>query len=203
MPLSSRFFLPKEELGEFQYWQPAAFANTRETEANAEARAGRARAQGFEEGKREGYAAGNQMASAQARQLAALLDAVGCELRVLGEQTARETLRLAIAIAQQITRRELTLNPKTVVPLVTEAMNCLPQGTRSARLSLHPGDALLVSQHLGEELTRLEWRIVEDPTLTPGECRINAACGDVDATFETRWARVLAALGQDDAGLKP
>lgn len=199
MPLSSRFFVPAEELGEFRYWQPAAFANTRETETNVEERAGRARAQGFEEGKREGFAAGNQLASAQARQLAALLDAIGCELRVLGEQTAKETLRLAIAIAQQVTRRELKLDPEAVVPLVTEAMNCLPQGTRQARLSLHPQDAALVTQHLGEELTRLEWRVLEDSTLNRGECRISAACGDVDATFETRWARVLSALGEDNA----
>jgi flagellar assembly protein FliH len=75
----------------------------------------------------------------------------------------------------------------------------LPQGTQHAQLILHPEDANRVERAIGGELARIQWRIIEDGRIAPGGCRIIAPCGDVDATLQTRWAGVLAALGEEDA----
>ena len=176
-------------------WEPVSFSEVNHTQVQPDT----ARfADGFEEGKRAGEAAGSQLAASQARQLAALLDAIGCELRSLGEQTARDTLQLALTIARQVVGRELSVNPDGIIPMVEEAMAGLPQGTQHAQLILHPEDARRVDRAIGGELSRIQWRIVEDGRLAPGGCKIIAPCGDVDATLETRWAGVLAALGEEN-----
>lgn len=177
-------------------WEPVSFSEARSPEVQPDASR---YAAGFEEGRRAGEAAGAQLAAAQARQLATLLDSIGCELRVLGEQTARDTLQLALTIARQVVRHELSVRPEGLLQLVEEAISGLPQGTQNAQLMLHPGDARLVEAAIGGELARIQWRIVEDPRMSPGGCRIVAPCGEVDATLQTRWAGVLAALGEDDA----
>ena len=176
-------------------WEPVSFSEVNHTQVQPDT----ARfADGFEEGKRAGEAAGSQLAASQARQLAALLDAMGGELRYLGEQTARDTLQLALTIARQVVGRELSVNPDGIIQMVEEAMAGLPQGTQHAQLILHPEDARRVDRAIGGELSRIQWRIVEDGRLAPGGCKIIAPCGDVDATLETRWAGVLAALGEEN-----
>jgi flagellar assembly protein FliH len=185
-----------EHSGGFRRWEPVSFEQVNPPDAPA---AASGFADGFEEGKRAGEAAGAQLASAQARQLALLLDAIGCELRVVGEQTARDILDLALTIARQVVRRELSIHPEGITHVVEEAMASLPQGTQNAQLILHPEDATRVDRALGGELSRIQWRIVEDARLAPGGCKIIAPCGDVDATLQTRWAGVLAALGENDA----
>jgi flagellar assembly protein FliH len=199
--MSNRVLSP-EQAGACRPWVPNAFHGARNetARASAEAEGHQMRfAAGFEEGRRAGEAAGTQRVAAQARQLATLLDAVGCELRSVGEQTARETLSLAIAIARHIVRRELASGTQTILKVVEESMAGLPQGTQHAQLFLHPEDAAQVQRELGEELDRIRWRIAADPRLTQGGCKILAPCGDVDATVETRWAGALAALGEPDA----
>jgi len=94
--------------------------------------------------------------------------------------------------------RELSVNPEGIIQMVEEAMAGLPQGTQNAQLILHPEDARRVDRAIGAELSRIQWRIVEDGRLAPGGCKIIAPCGDVDATLQTRWAGVLAALGEEN-----
>ena len=53
----------------------------------------------------------------------------------------------------------------------------------------------LVRQYLDKEPGVGLWRLLPDPEITPGGCIAETALGDIDATLETRWKRVTAALG--------
>ncbi|MFM9966835.1 MAG: FliH/SctL family protein [Burkholderiales bacterium] len=186
--------LTTEQAGSARRWEPLAFADGKEERENSDA----ARiAEVFEQGRRAGAASSGQMAVAQARQLAALLDSIGSELKNLGDKIARDTLDLAICIARQIVRRELLAHPESVLKVVEEAMTGLPQETQHAQIFLNPEDAKRVELALSGELERMHWRIVEDPRVEAGGCRISATCGDVDATLSTRWAAALAVLGAE------
>jgi len=65
-----------------------------------------------------------------------------------------------------------------------------------ALLYLQPDDAALVREHLGEELSQNGWRLVEDPELQRGGCRMETGTNQVDATMQTRWRRIAESLSK-------
>ena len=71
-----------------------------------------------------------------------------------------------------------------------------------ARLVLHPEDAALVRTHLGPQLEAANCALTEDAALARGGCRVETDGAEVDATMETRWSRVVAALGASDEWLR-
>jgi flagellar assembly protein FliH len=40
------------------------------------------------------------------------------------------------------------------------------------------------------------YRLLADARITPGGCIAETALGSIDATIETRWERVIAAVGR-------
>jgi hypothetical protein len=70
------------------------------------------------------------------------------------------------------------------------------------QLAIHPEDAPLVRARLGESLTQSGWQIVEDATLSRGGCRLECQAGDIDASLEHRWQRLMETLGQTSTLIK-
>lgn len=159
--------------------------------------------QGYAAGHAEGYAAGlaaghsEGLASAQASaaKIDALMDNLQQSLATLDQQVANQLLATAVEIASQVLRQSLRVNPELLLPVVREAVATLyPHGGHPA-LFAHPDDAALIRTHLGEQLAHSNWRIIDDATLSTGGCRVEAGASEVDATLETRWRRVIEAIG--------
>lgn len=167
-------------------------------------------------GHQEGYAAGEAqgLAAAQARideQVAALSDEAAKVQTLLGrleEQfshlergVADELLALAVELARQVLRGELTARPEVLLGVVREALAQLPH--QHAVVWLHPQDATLLRSHLGEQLHHAGHRLQEDASLERGDCLIEAGGSQLDATVATRWRRVLDNLGLEAAWRTP
>ena len=159
--------------------------------------------QGYAAGHAEGYAAGlmaghnEGLASAQAcaAKIDALMDSLQQSLATLDQQVANQLLATAVEIASQVLRQSLHVKPELLLPVVREAVATLyPHGGHPA-LFAHPDDAALIRTHLGEQLAHSNWRIIDDATLSAGGCRVEAGASEVDATLETRWRRVIDAIG--------
>ena len=60
------------------------------------------------------------------------------------------------------------------------------------RLWLNPSDRDLVAEHLREELDAAGWTLQPDDQISRGGCRVTSANGELDATWESRWAAVKA-----------
>jgi flagellar assembly protein FliH len=73
-------------------------------------------------------------------------------------------------------------------------MSILPVSSRNISLILHPEDASLVRETYELSESELGWRIVEDPVLARGGCRISTETSQVDATLESRLATLIAPL---------
>ena len=114
---------------------------------------------------------------------------------MLDQEVSESLLAVAIETARQVLRQSLKLRPELLLPVVREAIASLPLHHGHPALFLTPSDAALVRQHLGEQLSHNGWRILEDSSLTCGGCRIESGASEVDATLETRWRRVLEAIG--------
>ena len=211
-------FVPKEKLTAYQRWEVAAFDEA-EAAAHVAQPASRAAtdAQSEESGEalvlptaaavermyadahKEGYAAGHAEGAAETRahaeRIAAVMNGVHQSLRELDQHVAEQLLATAVEIANQILRQSLRVKPELLLPVIRDAVATLNAHLGHPAIFVHPDDAALIRTHLGEQLAHNSWRLVEDTALTPGGCRVELGASEVDATLETRWRRVLEAIG--------
>ncbi|MDA8108568.1 MAG: FliH/SctL family protein [Betaproteobacteria bacterium] len=198
--------LPREHLAALKPWELDSFdpAGRRAPAAGAAPQlptAGqieRLHQQAHEEGYAAGYKEGRE-AAARLQQLAAGLDLA---LRQFDERAAEDVLTLSLTVAKQMLREALKLKPELVLPCVQEALRALPQARDGLLLVMHPADAALAREHLGEHLRRPGWQLVEDARVARGGCRVETAGGELDATLETRWREVLAVIGRTEGWLE-
>jgi flagellar assembly protein FliH len=215
-------FVPKEKLTAYQRWEVAAFDEAEQTALQAAKTASSPtgsvgeRADPGEqiplvlptaadiermhiEAHQQGYAAGHEEGLAQARTIAARIDALMTSLdqslRELDQHVADQLLATSVEIAQQMLRQSLRIKPELLLPVVKEAVATLHTHLGHPALFAHPEDAALIRTHLGDQLAHNNWRIIEDSTLTPGGCRVELGASEVDATMETRWRRVIESIG--------
>lgn len=127
------------------------------------------------EAQAAGYAAGHaegiSAAQATAKTVATVLDNLTQAVASIEQQIADQLLTLAIEIANQVMRQSLRLQPELILPLVREAVTALHPHHGQPQLFLHPDDAFLVREQLGEQLAHGNSRIIDDATLTAGGCR--------------------------------
>lgn len=160
--------------------------------------------QGFEAGHKKGYEESQHLLQKQVAELNLLLESLAEPFKNLDEEVENELVKLVIAIAGQIIRREIKLDPGQIVGVIREAIAVLPLATQNITLNLHPEDADLVRSVLKLDENPPPWRLRDNPLITRGGCTLETDISTVDATLEKRVAAVIATvLGgdrQQDAG---
>ncbi|HXK56212.1 MAG TPA: flagellar assembly protein FliH, partial [Gammaproteobacteria bacterium] len=162
--------------------------------------------EGFEQGRKEGFEYGHNEALAKGRveltatvnrfdQLMALLDR---PLQQLDDQVEHELIEMVISMVRQLVRREVRTDPEQIIGVVREALSILPVSSRGIRVVLHPEDATLVRRIYELSENELGWKIIEDPVVARGGCRILTESSQVDATLESRLASLIAPLLGDE-----
>ena len=150
-------------------------------------------AQGHEEGMERGYKAGEARALEEAERLIAISERLDGSFKVLEEQVAEELLALAIELAREVVRSEISAHPETLLAVVREALTQLPH--QHVSIYLHPDDASLLRSYQGDQLSHAGHRIHEDFKLSRGDCLLETGGSQLDATVAMRWRRVLEGLG--------
>lgn len=215
--------IPKEQMSAYQRWEMETLDDPR-AEAPAEAPQLalptaesiqqiqlQARQEGHQEGYQEGlllgreqgYGEGQEQARQEAQRLHQVLAQLDQTLERLDREMAQQLLELALGVAKQMLRQALKVRPELVLAVVQEAIASLPQVNQHPQLILHPQDAALVRVFLENELAQGHWHLVEDGQVQAGGCRLETAQSELDATLESRWQRVLDALGQSGDWLAP
>lgn len=147
-----------------------------------------------ESGYQAGFAAGLEAGKAEIAQRGAALEKIFAglaqPLEQLDAEVEQELVELVLAATRRLVRRELKANPGEIVAVVREGIASLPVGERQVRVHLHPEDARLVEQVFGASEASPACRIIADPTLTRGGARIGTEVSNIDASLETRLARV-------------
>ena len=213
--------IPKEKLTAYERWELAAFDETRPkaTPATPTAPAAKAatpaapvstapadaatiaaateeaRSRGFAEGREAGYAEGMKAARANAERMARLADAYDAALRQTEEGLAQDILDLSLTVARQIVRTNLAVRPELLLAVISEAMAMVPSHHGHPSLVLHPSDAAMLHEALGQQIAHTGWRVVEDAALQRGDLRVESTNAELDATLKSRWAAVADAIG--------
>lgn len=161
---------------------------------------------GFQTGRSAGYQEGKKCAETEIKEevkrIQEILSELDRELHQIDQQVAQDLLTLALDLSKKMITAALQIRPELVLPIVHEAIRQLPHATQHPRLFLHPDDAILVSNHLSDELSQSNWKICKDEKIERGGCRVDAAGSEVDASLSTRWQRILATIGQENNWLE-
>lgn len=156
-------------------------------------------AQAVARGHQEGFEAGSVKSAQQCEQLAALVNTSVVALEQLHEEVGQALLQLAIQVAQQVLQDELKQHPEHVAELLTQMLKDAEHKEQTLTVLAHPDDCTLIQQHLADDFAHNpSWRLKADTEITAGGVLITTALGEINATLESRWRRVLARLGPID-----
>lgn len=158
----------------------------------------RAWQQGLEEGRAAGIEAGNRELATRIAAVERILDTLARPLEDMDHRVEDELLALVQTIVRQLIRREVHIDPAHIIGVIREGLAALPLAAGDITVRLHPDDADVVRSCLTENATDRAWRLETDPLLERGGCLITSARSTIDARLETRLARVIAGLLEDE-----
>jgi flagellar assembly protein FliH len=111
----------------------------------------------------------------------------------------QHAVQLAAAVAARLCRRELSQKPEITLQWVREALQ-LAAGNNQVTLRLNPDDYQSLANHveiITKQLTGLgSVRMVADPAITAGGCRVDTEFGSLDQQLESQLARITEELLQ-------
>jgi flagellar assembly protein FliH len=154
------------------------------------------REEGFAEGYADGVAAGRADASARVEELAGSLGAALAERRARWDdevdRVAGAVMAMALEVAAAVLDREVASLDDPGLDAVQRALRALPAATDTsgAVLHLHPEDA----DAFGGHPALPDVRVVPDPDVEPGACRLQVGDTDVDAGIASALCRAREVL---------
>ena len=138
-----------------------------------------------------------QVRAQHAAEMARVLDALRGRFGELESDGAEQLLTLALTIARQVMRREMDVDRTAVMPALHEAVHAVIDQQAHPRVHMNPQDLAHLRDSLDADGLLKGCRFIADPAISRGGCRVETGHSDVDATIESRWNRVLAAVGID------
>ena len=157
----------------------------------------------YARGRREGLENAEQQLATTTQALATALEEVSRLRESLARNSRQDMLRLVMAVAEQVIRREVTADPDVVLHIIEHALQSSVRADHY-RIRINPADL----EHVTEKkplflasISGLKNLIIEaDAAVSPGGCRVDSDLGDVDATIETQLAAIRQALDEAISG---
>jgi flagellar assembly protein FliH len=172
---------------------PEPRADTAQIEREWRERVAAARAAGI----REGETAGRSRAAAELQpvleRLARSIDEMAGLRHRLRREAEADTVKLALAIARRVIRRELAVDPSALHGLVLAALEKL-QAQEISRVRVHPSHAAAIAALLRERPGGTPIEVSADPSNDPGAAVFETTRGNLDASVESQ-------LGEIERGL--
>lgn len=153
-----------------------------------------AREEGFQQGHAEGFAAGLAEGRATAARLSALLNHLAQPLADLDAEVERTLVALTIEMARRLAHLEMDLDPSRVALVVRESVSALAGTPRDVRVQLHPEDLPAVRAALSADEMTQTWKLLPDPELHRGDCRVQTDGARIDARLDIRQATLAREL---------
>ena len=148
-------------------------------------------------GVREGEAAARSQAAAELRPVIDRLSRSLEELAELRPQLRKDAegdmVRLSLAIARRVLRRELAIDPNALHGLVLAALEKL-QGQEVGRVRVHPSLADSVTACLRESPSGRNIQVTPDPSREPGAVIFETGRGNLDASVDSQLQEIERGL---------
>ncbi|WP_404409312.1 flagellar assembly protein FliH [Pseudidiomarina marina] len=150
--------------------------------------------EGLNIGREEGLTEYNAQLQAALVPIADLIKEADTAVQGMDAHLSESLLQLSLTVGRQLAGEALAANPEQVLELIRAILHEDPMLTDKPVLLLNPDDLELVKQHLEHEIATVGWKLRADDRLERGGCRLISANGELDATIETRWQRIVHQL---------
>jgi flagellar assembly protein FliH len=159
-----------------------------------------ARAEGFAHGEHDARAAVDAEMTELLESMRGLVEMAREERHKIIESAEDEIVRLALAVAERVVHRQITVDPETVVEIARNAIARVVDRERIV-VRVHPADLETLKEHRerllsGPEAERLH--IVEDQRVDRGGVVIETEGGTIDAKISTQLREARRLLHAED-----
>lgn len=159
----------------------------------------------FEEEKKRAFEQGYQEAINQAKvewdEKLALIHNIAASLnqplKDIDEIVKEKSAELAIAIAKQIIRRELSLDSGQIVSAVKQAIELIPKDGEQINIHINPKDEIHVNQLFTNDEKLSKYNIIQDPTISVGGCKASTDYSLLDLTVDKQVANIATQIFGD------
>ena len=164
-----------------------------ELELEMTKRVGEARETGYTEGEAAGKAQGEDEVRAAVQRLTESIAGVDEYRSRLYRQTEVDAVRLSVAIARRVLRRELTVDPSAIEGLVSAALQRL-QSQETCRVKMHPDYIPSLSAAIERMGMSAKVEVVADPAQEPGAAVFEMPRGNLDASIDSQLREIERGL---------
>jgi flagellar assembly protein FliH len=148
-------------------------------------------AEAYQRGLREGEAAATQRMTEQVRikveQLGRSIEQLALHRAKIQREAEPELVRLSLAIARRILRRELTVDPEALLGLLKAGLEKI-ESSETHRVRVHPEHASILAGLLQGAARPVE--IAADPGLPVGAVIFETSRGAIDVGLETQLREI-------------
>ena len=149
---------------------------------------------GFEQGHKEAVETVQAEWNLKLSQLNELLATLEQPLRDFDQEVQDKVLEIAIAVATQIVRRELTLDSGQIVSAVKQAIELIPKDGQQINIYINPSDEDHIKSLFAQNGESSKFNLIQDPTISVGGCRATTDYSLVDLTIEKQIALIAAKM---------
>jgi flagellar assembly protein FliH len=148
---------------------------------------------GYGEGEAAGKAQGEDEVRAALERLTQSIAGVDEYRTRLYRQTEVDAVRLSVAIARRVLRRELTVDPSAIEGLVSAALQRL-QSQETCRVKMHPDYIPSLSAAIERMGMTAKIEVVADPAQEPGAAVFEMPRGNLDASIDSQLREIERGL---------
>lgn len=152
--------------------------------------------EGTEQGHAEGYKEGQTFAKDEADHLKELNNNFSKSLLDIENEIGQNIVKLSVRIAEQVLHSSIKTHPEKILELIDDILHLNLDDSTVLQLYVNPQDHDLISKYIQNNPDTKLWRTIPDSSIMRGGCKAHTALGDIDATIETRWRRVISTLGE-------
>jgi len=194
-PVSAEITTPEENARRLASVDQIIYDKLQQAERQAQDIARKAYEEGFEAGEAEGRAFGESQYRSYIQRLETALTDLSQSAALLGQATEEEVISLALAFGEYLAAQQIEQSPQAIRPLLESVLENhpfnAPDSAAALVVFLNPKDL----EQLGDTYVGYQGvTLREDPELSRGSLRLEAAEGVLEATLERRKERLLATL---------
>ncbi len=168
---------------------PPASPPSEQLEREISRRVEEAHRRGFSEGETRGRQAATQQLQPVLERLAKSCEDIARLSPRVRHEAEADLVRLAIAIARRILRRELTVDPEALLGLAKAALSRV-DARELKRVRAHPETAAWLKPRLESAGLPTRVEVVADASLEPGAVLFETTRGLLDASIETQLGEI-------------
>ena len=149
--------------------------------------------EGFSKGYSEGLSSAEKKINDKISLLTNLINILNDPLIQVSDNVLDYIKQMSLVIAGQIVRRELSIDPNNIISTIQKSIELLNDVSGIITLYINPEDV-----HIIEDIMSIKGstniKILDDPTITRGGCRVITEVSTIDATIEKQLRNIASEM---------